>query len=133
MNVKILLVNPRKKQNIKNGWSIPKGHIEKDMSALQTALLEVEEEANIKLDKNKLMRAKKYNVVYKKPSANKNLILYVYYIDRDELDFPLYNDMILRFYLDKKEIAEAGFFSIEEAKKLIEPSQLKIIQTLLDS
>lgn len=125
----ILLVNAKKYKNIPNKWSIPKGHIETDMTSLETAITELREEANIKLPAFKFKGAIKDEVSYFK-NVKKNLTYYVLEIDRSDLDFKLYNDMILKYYLNKGEIDEAGFFSKEDAIDLIDNFQKPLLKYL---
>lgn len=125
---KILLVNPKKYKDDPKKWSIPKGHTEAELTALESALKELEEEANIDLPESKFMNCKQDKIVYFRDGGReKELLFYILRINRSDLPFKLYNDMILRFYLNKGEIHEAGFFSKEDAKDLIEIDQKPIL------
>lgn len=127
---KILLVNPKKFQDQKNKWSIPKGHVESDYTSLESALKELSEEANIDIPEFKFYKCETGNIVYTKGNAQKDLEYYILKINRNDLPFKLYNDMILKYYLAKGEICEAGFFDKNEAKDLIEQAQLPILKHL---
>ena len=111
-----------------NKWSIPKGHIEFDMSEIQTALEELSEEANIRLPVSRFKNAKKEELHYINDNGKKKYLVYfVIRVAKTDIDFKLYNDMILKYYLNKDEISEAGFFKREDAKDLIDRSQLPIL------
>jgi 8-oxo-dGTP pyrophosphatase MutT (NUDIX family) len=127
---KILLVNPKKFQGVWRKWSIPKGHEEDHLTSLQSAIKELEEEANITLSEERFDKATKDSLEYQKGSALKILDYYVLKITHDDLPFKLYNDMILRYFLKKGEICEAGFFTKEEALDLIEPGQAQVLKYL---
>lgn len=127
---KILLVNAKKFKDVKNKWSIPKGHIEKDMSEISTAIEELSEEANIHLPLSKFTSAEKGELHYMKNGIKKYLVYFVIKIKKTDIDFKLYNDMILKYYLNKDEIAEAGFFSKQDATELIDKIQLPILNIL---
>lgn len=129
MENKILLVHPSKFKNKPKKWSIPKGHNEK-LSDLQAAITELEEESNIKVSAYRLKSAENGILKYSKSGKNKELKYFVIEINRSEIGFKLYNDMILRYYLDKGEIAEAGFFSKADATDLIEIHQQPLLSFL---
>jgi len=131
LNDAVLLVNSKKYKNLPNKWSIPKGHIEYDMTEMQTAIEELSEEANIKLPINRFKNAKKEELHYVNDAGKKKYLVYfVIKIDKADIDFKLYNDMILKYYLNKDEISEAGFFSKEDATDLLDKSQLPILKHL---
>lgn len=127
---KILLVNAKKHENENNKWSIPKGHIENDMSELTTAVEELSEEANIDLPFSKFQDAEKGELHYYKNNIKKFLVYFIVKIRKTDIDFKLYNDMILKYYLNKKEIAEAGFFSKQDAQELLDKFQLPVLNHL---
>lgn len=126
----ILLVNSKKHKHNPNKWSIPKGHIEADMSEIETAIEELSQEANIQLSVSKFVKAKKGELHYIKGGVKKYLVYFVVNITKEDINFKLYNDMILKYYLNKDEIAEAGFFSKEDAAELMDKTQLPVLQYL---
>ena len=128
-NNKILLVRPKKFKKKEKKWSIPKGHVEDDMSIIKTAIIELREEAGIKLSKKQMKSSDKFVIKYEKSGVNKILTCYVVDIEYGDINIKLVNDMILKNFL-KNEIIEAGFFSKEDAEKLIEPQQLEILKIL---
>lgn len=130
MENKILLVHPHKFKDKTNRWSIPKGHVEKNMTDLESAIAELEEEANINIHPHKFDSVKSGELGYSKGSKEKELKFYVLNINRSEIGFKLYNDMILRYFLDRTEIAEAGFFSKQDAIDLIEDVQKPLLNYL---
>jgi len=127
---KILLVNSKKYKNEKQKWSIPKGHIEKDMTEMGTAIEELAQEANIHLETSRFKTAVKDELHYTKNSTKKYLVYFVIHVKKTDIDFKLYNDMILKYYLNKEEISEAGFFSKADAYELIDRIQLPILKHL---
>jgi len=128
-NNKILLVRPRKFRRKMRKWSIPKGHIEEKMSKMQTALKELKEETTVKLKKRHLKGSPKIIIDYFKSGANKKLTCYIVRIEKEEMNVRLFNDMILGNFL-KGETVEAGFFSKEDAIKIIERHQLSLLKFL---
>jgi len=128
-NNKILLVRAKKfKRNMKK-WSIPKGHIEKGLSKIDTALKELKEESRIKLTKQHLKNSTKVNINYVKSNVNKNLTCYVVKVSKDDVNIKLFNNMILGNFL-KDETIEAGFFSMKDALKIMEKYQLELLKFL---
>jgi len=128
-NNKILLVRPKKFKRKMRKWSIPKGHIERKMSKMQTALKELQEESRVKLKKRHLKQSEKFTLNYIKAGANKDLTCYVVNISKEEMNVRLFNDMILGNFL-KGETVEAGFFSKEDAMTIIEKHQLELLKFL---
>jgi len=128
-NNKILLVRPKKFKRKMRKWSIPKGHIEKKLSKIKTALVELEEESRIKLTKKHLKNGEEYIINYYKAGANKRLNCYVVRIEKEEMNVQLFNDMILGNFL-RGETVEAGFFNKEDAEKIIERHQLELLKFL---
>lgn len=126
---KILLVRPKKFRRRMRKWSIPKGHIESKLGKIKSALKELEEESRIKLKKSHLKMAQKLVLNYFKAGANKKLICYIVKIDREDINVTLINDMILGNFL-KGETVEAGFFSKEDAIKIIERHQVELLKFL---
>jgi len=128
-NNKILLVRPKKFKRKMRKWSIPKGHIEEKMTKIQTALKELKEESTVKLKKRHLKGSPKVIIDYFKAGAYKKLTCYIVRIEREEMNVKLFNDMILGNFL-KGETVEAGFFSKEDATKIIERHQLDLLKFL---
>lgn len=128
-NNKILLVRPKKFRRKMRKWSIPKGHIENKLGKIKTALHELEEESRIKLKKRFLKSAQKEIIDYFKAGANKELTCYIVRIEKEQMNVQLFNDMILGNFL-KGETVEAGFFSKEDAAKIIEKHQLHLLKYL---
>jgi len=128
-NNKILLVRPKKFKKSMRKWSIPKGHIEGKLNKIETALKELREESRIELKKKKLKGSERMILNYSKAGANKRLTCYIVKVDRDEINVRLFNDMILGNFL-KGETVEAGFFSKEDAKRIIERHQLELLKFL---
>lgn len=128
-NNKILLVRPRKFRKQFKKWSIPKGHIEQKMSKIQTALTELQEESRIRLKKRHLKSGEKVTINYFKADAYKKLTCYIVKIEKEDINVELFNDMILGNFL-KGETVEAGFFTKEDASKIIERQQLELLRFL---
>ena len=128
-NNKILLVRPKKFIRNMKKFSIPKGHIERKMGKIETALKELREESSIKLKRKHIKGSKKVILNYFKAGAEKHLTCYVVKISKDEMNVKLFNDMILSNFL-KGETVEAGFFSKKDAEKIIERHQLELLRFL---
>lgn len=128
-NNKILLVRPKKFRRKMRKWSIPKGHIEEKMSKMQTALKELKEETSVKLKRKHLKGSPKIVIDYFKAGANKKLTCYIVRIEKEEMNVTLFNDMILGNFL-KGDTVEAGFFSKDDAGKIIERHQLDLLKFL---
>ena len=128
-NNKILLVRPRKFRKQFQKWSVPKGHIESKMSKIENALKELQEESRIKLKKSFLKKSQKTVINYFKSGAYKRLTCYIVNIEKDDINVELFNDMILGNFL-KGETVEAGFFSKEDAVKILEKQQLELLKFL---
>lgn len=126
---KILLIHPKKFKNQNDKWSVPKGHIEG--KPLKSALKELKEEAGIKLDKN---YDYKFSINYSKGSKKKMLKLFVYDITSEEVSKYIKSDLELKKKaikkIHKKEIHDVGFFTIADAKKILEKGQRKLINKL---
>ena len=128
-NNKILLVRPKKFKNKMKKWSIPKGHVEDKVGKISTALKELEEESRIKLKKKHLKKSPKVILEYIKSGDRKKMTCYIVKIEKDDMNVRLFNDMILGNFL-KGETVEAGFFTKEDAKNLIERTQLDLLKFL---
>lgn len=125
---KILLVKPKKfKQKVKK-WSIPKGHIENN-DILQTAIDELREESRVKLSPQLLKTSPTDKIIYKKNGIKKKLTYFIVRVKKSDLNIKLFNDMILGHNL-KGETREAGFFTKQDAKKLMEFHQLDVLKYL---
>ena len=125
---KILLVKPKKFKTKKKKWSIPKGHLEGD-TILKTALDELQEESRIKLPPDVLKLSPTDKLIYKKNGILKELTYFIVKVKKKDLNIKLFNDMILGHNL-KGETREAGFFSKQDAKKLMETHQLDVLKYL---
>ncbi len=128
-NNKILLVRPKKFKNKMKKWSIPKGHIEKKVGKIDTALKELKEESRIKLKKKHLKNSPKVVIEYFKSGDFKKMTCYIVKIEKEDMNIQLFNDMILGNFL-KGETVEAGFFTKEDAEKIIERHQLELLKFL---
>jgi len=125
---KILLVKPKKFKSQKKKWSIPKGHVEND-SILDTALEELAEESRLILPLEVLKSSPTDKIIYKKNGIVKVLTYFIVKIKKKDLTVRLFNDMILGHNL-KGETRESGFFSKQDAKKLMEFHQLDALKYL---
>lgn len=128
-NNKILLVRPKKFKNKMKKWSIPKGHIENKVGKIDTALKELKEESRIKLKKKHLKNSPKVIIEYFKSGDHKRMTCYIVRIEKEDMNVQLFNDMILGNFL-KGETVEAGFFTKEDAEKIIEKHQLDLLKFL---
>jgi len=126
---KILLVKPKKFKNDDNKWSIPKGHVVDNMSKIKTAIIELKEESRIKLKKRYINSSNKVILNYNKSGFNKIMTCYIVYIEYEDINVKLVNDMILKKF-SKNEIIEAGFFSLKDAEYRIEKDQISLLKFL---
>jgi predicted NUDIX family NTP pyrophosphohydrolase len=128
-NNKILLVRPKKFRRKMKKWSIPKGHVDERIGKIASALKELREESRIKLKKKQIKKYNKTILNYEKSGNVKELTCYIVEVEKDDINVKLINDMILSNFL-KNEILEAGFFSKNDAKKIIEKYQLELLKFL---
>lgn len=126
---KILLVRPKKFRRKMRKWSIPKGHIEGKLGKLKSALKELHEESRIKLKKKLLKESERTVITYNKAGATKVLTCFIVNVEHKDINVKLFNNMILSNFL-KGETVEAGFFSKEDAKLIIEKHQLPLLEFL---
>lgn len=122
-NNKILLVKPEKYKGKKNKWSIPKGHIDKNLGELENALKELSEETGFKYNIENIDITKEETLKYKKNKKLKILKYYVIYVDKDYNNIP-------KKYFKKSEIYKAKFMDYNEALKKIEWFQIPILKHL---
>lgn len=113
-------------------WRIPKGRVEKGEERFSTAIREIGEELGIKLKSNRnkfqslgSIKTKSGRVVYiwaleKNWDGNMNGSSYV------KMEYPKGSNRIIKFL----EVTKGKFFSIEEAKKNITPTQIPFINRL---
>lgn len=131
INNKILLVKPKKFKKDTDKWSIPKGHLEEDLSNLDNALIELSEETGIKLKKSEIVIDKRTTIFYKKSGIIKKLRYFVIRLNKSEIEKHLTDMKNLKLKKYKsKEIIKAKFFTKDEAKKRIEESQSSILKNL---
>ena len=116
------------KQDI-GAWSVQKGIVEKDEKVIDAAKREVFEETNLNVS-NDL-----YFLASKKVTNNKLAIMFYSYFDGDissfqsntfHMEWPKNSNKIEEF----PEMDKVKWFSIEEAKQYIHPSQLFFIERL---
>jgi 8-oxo-dGTP pyrophosphatase MutT (NUDIX family) len=128
---KILLVKPKKYKKVDNMWSIPKGHLEDDLSNLETALLELSEETGISLNIDDVSIRNKSNIFYKKSGVIKRLKYFVIVLENTDLKKYLNDVKKLKLKNYKsKEITKSKFFTKKEAEKRLEPGQFAILKEL---
>ena len=109
-NEKILLVHP-KNARWTNSYSIPKGHVEPEESALEAAMPALET----------------FYIKQKTGKPWKKLSYFMVYIDSLS-DIGLSSEIIPKEQLQAEEVDWAGFVPFEEAKKRMIPALLKIIE-----
>lgn len=131
--IEILLVHPGgpfwQKKDI-GAWSIPKGEVEEGEEMLKAAFRETEEETGVKLQENNPLPL---NPVKQKSGK-------VIYAFTQQTDVNIENIKSNLFEMEwppksgKKqffaEVDRSSWFSIEEAKKKIVPSQIPLIEQL---
>ncbi len=133
--LKVFLVHPGGpfwKDKDEGAWSIPKGELENSDNILETAIREFKEETGI------ILPNKKEDYVYLGETTQKSgKVVHAYAFEGDwhgllmcqsfvEIEYPYKSGK----YIKIPEIDKANFFSVEEAKKKINPAQFKLIQNL---
>lgn len=124
-NIKILLVHGTGWR-----WQLPRGKIEEGETPIQAAERELQEETNIDISHVANMRS--ITIV---DTSNRGGTVCEYFAaeDKENLYHPV-NDFKSNTFIDRKtgeekpENDEAGFFSIEEAKTMLQPNNLKAIE-----
>lgn len=128
----ILLVLPKKFKRSNTKWSIPKGHIEGGDS-LTSALNELEEETGVVMDRD---FDYKFSVNYIKSKTEKELEIFVYNRDREDLIEYLKTDKLslrgktVKKVLNNGEIYDIKFFPLSDAWDVIEQVQQQIIDNI---
>lgn len=126
---KILLVKPKKFKKSSVMWSIPKGKLDKGKTLLDNALLELEEETGIKLDKEKLKNSEKAKVFYKKGKVVKELTTYIIKLNKEDLSVDMNKKWeVHKKHFDTDEVYKAKFFTKTEAIKKIESGQMPLLK-----
>jgi predicted NUDIX family NTP pyrophosphohydrolase len=130
--LEVFLVHPGGpfwKNKEEGAWSIPKGEVQKNENFLDAAKREFFEETGIKPEGNFL------ELGSTKQKSGK--IVYAWAFEGDFSDFLLRSNIIEIEYPPKSgkkikipEVDKAEFFSLEEAKKKIIPSQIKFLEEL---
>lgn len=105
---KVLLI-----QQYAGNWSFPKGHVEKDETEVETAIREIKEETNIDVEINENFR----QIITYSPKKNvmKDVVFFLGIPKSDELK------------KQDSEIMNLGYYSIEEAFKMIIHEDVKNI------
>jgi 8-oxo-dGTP pyrophosphatase MutT (NUDIX family) len=122
---KMLVVLAKKHSTQNNKWSIPKGHIEGE--SLSSALKELEEETGIILDKE-YSEAK--NIKYNKAGAKKDMNIYVYYKDKEDIQEYLNGWSVKPEYLDSSEIIGAKFYGKNALRRKMDVSMIEILNII---
>lgn len=128
VNGKILLVHSKKHKAANKMWSVPKGHIEG--GTLKSALTELKEETGIKIKSDFDL---KFKVKYITNSKKKVLTLYLFTKELSELSKYITDSFKLKKRTLKKvdsEIHDVKFFTLEEARKFLQPGQRQIIDII---
>ena len=111
-------------------WGIPKGGIESGESHLQAAIRETEEELGIKVNKN-LISQSEYTFTLTSRKYKYNKVVYYYIVDvKDLKQLGLSELEVPKSQLDTKEISEARFFNLLDAKQHVMISQTSVIDSM---
>lgn len=123
---KILLVHP-KNARWTNSFSIPKGHVEPEESALEAAIRETQEEVGISV-RYSLIKMPALECFYVKQKTGKPWKKLSYFIVKikDLSEIGLTNEVLPKSQLQEEEVDWAGFIPFEEAKKKMIPALLSI-------
>jgi len=125
---KILLVHPTNARWT-NSYSIPKGHVEAEESALEAAIRETQEEVGISV-RYSLIKMPALETFYIKQKSGKPWKKLSYFmVHINELsDIGLTSEIVPKSQIQAEEVDWAGFVDFEEAKKRMIPALLKIIE-----
>jgi len=113
---KILLCYPKNKSN-EDQWSIPKGRVDAGETPIKTAKRETFEEIGIKVKKSKLVKGG--TISYGTKQKEIKVLHYFIYQVKNLKDIGLKSENVPLKQLGKKEIKDARFFAMEDAKELI--------------
>jgi ADP-ribose pyrophosphatase YjhB (NUDIX family) len=126
---RILLVKPKKYKGKKNMWSIPKGHLEENLTSFENAKKELVEESGIILENDKVIEKSFLN--YKKKNILKSLEFFVIKNEKEELNLKLKDDYsIPKKYFKEHETHKAKFCDYDEALSKIEYHQVPVLDYL---
>jgi len=117
-NNKILLCHSTNQNWKKNGYSIPKGHIDKGETIKQAAIRETKEEVGINIKSNQL-NSKIYSIEYKKGGEVYKIVHYYVLLIKDLKEIGLSSEVIPKSQLQLAEVDWAGFLEYNDAQKKI--------------
>ena len=115
----VLLVNP----TYKEVWEIPGGVVEALEAPREASIREVEEEIGLQVSPGRLLSID-YNV---KPVQNHEVLRFIFWgglLTQEQID---------AIVLQAEELSEFGFFSIEDARRLLDPSLVQQLAEILDT
>jgi len=124
-NNKILLGHPARASWQLPLFSIPKGEVEPDENYLLAAIRETAEEVGIKVPSG-LISTRKYVAEYKNNAGKLYKKVFYFVVKVDSLNLP---DVLPKEQLQANEIDHAAFYTKEEAKKILLPKQLSILNS----
>lgn len=134
-DLKIFLVHPGGPYFTKKdegNWSIPKGSIEDNEDTLATAIREFEEETGLKPSGNFIslgeITMKSGKIIYAWAFEGKEIVDYLYKSNLFEMEWPPRSGKREKF----PEADKFEFFSVDEAKKKINSSQIPLIDNLVN-
>jgi len=114
----------------KRAWGIPKGGIESGESHLEAAIRETEEELGIKV-KRGLINSAEYTFTVTSRKYKYNKVVYYYIVEIEDLkQIGLKGLEVPKSQLDTKEISEARFFNLLDAKQNVMVSQTSVIDAM---
>jgi 8-oxo-dGTP pyrophosphatase MutT (NUDIX family) len=114
------------------GYGIPKGGIESGESELDAAIRETSEEIGVKINKS-LVDKTPYTFTVTSRKYKYTKIVTYFIVALDSLDQINVKDLVLpKGKLQLKEINDARFLGLVEAKDVIMPSQTSILTTLVN-
>ncbi len=134
-DLKIFLVHPGGPYFLKKdggAWSIPKGQIEENEDNLATAIREFEEETGLKPSGDFIplgdITMKSGKIVYAWAFEGKEDVKFLYKSNLFEMEWPPKSGKRENF----PEVDKFEFFSVNEARKKINSSQVPFIDKLID-
>lgn len=102
--------SPNKKQGA-NKWSVCAGHVDIGEEPIATAVREINEELGIVVEKSELKEMFVEKIVNKLPNSYNNVFSYKYFLKT--------NVSIEDYKIDKNEVSEIKYISLEELEQLM--------------
>jgi ADP-ribose pyrophosphatase YjhB (NUDIX family) len=120
---KILLMHPKGEAKNKT-WSIPKGTVEDGEGILETAIRETYEETGVNINADDI-ESDMHFFYYRKKNKNIKKIIYYFIVNISPEKIKINKNIV-----PNNEVDKFGFFTKEEAEKIIKPKQIILLKYL---